>query len=124
VTGQKFWRKYGSIITSYTTEGERPVHYHTVQGYKKEKKRDQIESGSCLVTQQRTVCTLPEENSEILPETLFRKLFMPVKESNNIFTKKFPPANFLTFTYTLVDFSTFKKGWTQKKWANGSEGDL
>jgi hypothetical protein len=26
VTGQKFWRKYGSIITFNTAEGERPVH--------------------------------------------------------------------------------------------------
>jgi hypothetical protein len=51
--------------------------------------------------------TLP--NSEILPETLFRKLFITVKESNFV-SKNFPLATFLTFTYTLVDFSSIQRG--------------
>jgi hypothetical protein len=86
------------VVTTYCTRLQ-----------EREKERPNRTQFLCLVTQQSTVSTLPEGNSEILPETLFRKLFMPDKESN-IVSKKFSTCHFFDIYIHLGGLFNIQKG--------------
>jgi hypothetical protein len=88
---EKLWFYYHILYNRGREASTLPgVTTYCTRQQEREKERPNRTRFLCLVTQQRTVSTLPEGNSEILPETLFRKLFMPVKDSNIV------PTNFST----------------------------